>query len=159
MQQLYFSLYGEDDGVLSYFFQMLERCFQNRNPSLRQLDEVRAKDPGWYRGNDLLGMMLYVDAFAGNLVGVMEKLPYLTECGVNYLHLMPLLETPKDRSDGGYAVSDFRRVQPELGTMAKPEFEKAVREHCEECRINLYKMKKDKGRYRLEKVPVILFDD
>ena len=89
----------------------------------------------------------------------MEKLPYLTECGVNYLHLMPLLETPKDRSDGGYAVSDFRRVQPELGTMAKPEFEKAVREHCEECRINLYKMKKDKGRYRLEKVPVILFDD
>lgn len=122
MQQLYFSLYGEDDGVLSYFFQMLERCFQNRNPSLRQLDEVRAKDPGWYRGNDLLGMMLYVDAFAGNLVGVMEKLPYLTECGVNYLHLMPLLETPKDRSDGGYAVSDFRRVQPELGTMAKPEF-------------------------------------
>ena len=46
-----------------------------------------------------------------------------------------------------------------LGCMAKPEFEKAVREHCEECRINLYKMKKDKGRYRLEKVPVILFDD
>lgn len=46
-----------------------------------------------------------------------------------------------------------------LGCMTKPEFEKAVREHCEECRINLYKMKKDKGRYRLEKVPVILFDD
>lgn len=46
-----------------------------------------------------------------------------------------------------------------LGCMAKPEFEKAVREHCEECRINLYTMKKDKGRYRLEKVPVILFDD
>ena len=46
-----------------------------------------------------------------------------------------------------------------LGCMAKPEFEKAVREHCEECRINLYKMEKDKGRYRLEKTPVILFDD
>ena len=29
MQQLYFSLYGEDDGALSYFFQMLERYFQN----------------------------------------------------------------------------------------------------------------------------------
>lgn len=46
-----------------------------------------------------------------------------------------------------------------LGCMAKPEFEKAVREHCEECKINLYKMKKDKERYRLEKIPVILFDD
>ena len=30
---------------------------------------------------------------------------------------MPLLESPKGRSDGGYAVSDFRKVQPELGTM------------------------------------------
>lgn len=134
MRQLYFSLYGEDDGALSYFFQMLERCFQNRKPSLRQLDEVRAKDPGWYRGNDLLGMMLYVDAFAGNLVGVMEKLPYLKECGVNYLHLMPLLETPKDRSDGGYAVSDFRRVQPELGTMEDLE---ALADRCREEGISV----------------------
>ena len=62
-------------------------------------------------------MMLYTGAFAGNLRGVEEKLPYLEECGVNYLHLMPLLESPKGRSDGGYAVSDFRAVQPELGTM------------------------------------------
>jgi len=65
----------------------------------------------------MLGMMLYVDAFAGSLKGVEKKLPYLQECGVNYLHLMPLLESPKGRSDGGYAVSDFRTVQPRLGTM------------------------------------------
>ena len=62
-------------------------------------------------------MMLYVDAFAGNLKGVEAKLPYIQECGVNYLHLMPLLQSPKSRSDGGYAVSDFRSVQPQLGTM------------------------------------------
>ena len=62
-------------------------------------------------------MMLYVDAFACNLKGVQSKLPYLEECGVNYLHLMPLLKTVKGRSDGGYAVADFRAVQPELGTM------------------------------------------
>ena len=52
------------------------------------------------------------NAFAGTLKGVEEKLPYIQECGVNYLHLMPLLESPKGRSDGGYAVSNFRRVQP-----------------------------------------------
>ncbi|MBR0375171.1 MAG: amylosucrase, partial [Firmicutes bacterium] len=43
------------------------------------------------------------------------------ECGVNYLHLMPLLQTDPDRSDGGYAVTDFRKVQPELGTMGDLE--------------------------------------
>lgn len=36
---------------------------------------------------------------------------------MNYVHLMPLLQSPKGRSDGGYAVADFRTVQPELGTM------------------------------------------
>ena len=62
-------------------------------------------------------MMMYVDAFAGTLKGVEEKLDYIKSCNVNYLHLMPLLESPKGRSDGGYAVADFRKVQPELGTM------------------------------------------
>ena len=42
---------------------------------------------------------------------------YSKSCGVNYLHLMPLLDSPKGRNDGGYAVSDFTQVQPELGTM------------------------------------------
>ena len=62
-------------------------------------------------------MMLYTNCFAGNLRGVREKLPYLKEAGVTYIHLMPLLASPKGRSDGGYAVSDFRQVEPELGTM------------------------------------------
>ena len=30
---------------------------------------------------------------------------------------MPLLTSPKDEGDGGYAVADFRNVQEELGTM------------------------------------------
>ena len=51
-------------------------------------------------------MMLYIDAFAGNLKGVKKKLPYLEACNVNYLHLMPFLDTPKGKSDGGYAVAD-----------------------------------------------------
>ena len=44
---------------------------------------------------------------------------YNEECGVNYLHLMPLLLSPEGESDGGYAVADFRTVQPELGMKAK----------------------------------------
>ncbi len=30
---------------------------------------------------------------------------------------MPLLDSPEGRSDGGYEVSDFRKVKPELGSM------------------------------------------
>lgn len=61
------------------------------------LDAQRELDPDWYRGRDLLGMLMYVDAFAGTLRGVREKLGYLQEAGVNYLHLMPLLESPARR--------------------------------------------------------------
>ena len=50
-------------------------------------------------------------------LGVERKLPYLKECNVNCIHLMPFLDTPKGKSDGGYAVADFRKVRPDLGTM------------------------------------------
>ena len=117
LKHLYCELYNHDEAAFSYFLSMLRRCWEDRKADLREQDLRREEDPGWYRRRDLLGMMLYVNAFAGDLKGVEEKLPYLQECGVNYLHLMPLLDSPKGRSDGGYAVSDFRRVQPELGTM------------------------------------------
>lgn len=81
------------------------------------MDRERAKNPQWYKGNRMVGMMMYTDAFAGDLKGVLKHLNYIEECGVNYLHLMPLLDTPEGRSDGGYAVSDFRKVRPDLGTM------------------------------------------
>lgn len=67
--------------------------------------------------NDMLGMMFYIDNFAGTIKGVEQKLDYLEKCNVNYIHLMPFLETPEGRSDGGYAVSDFRKVKKELGSM------------------------------------------
>lgn len=62
-------------------------------------------------------MMFYIDNFAGNMKGVESKLDYIEQCNVNYIHLMPFLDTPKGRSDGGYAVSDFRKVQENLGSM------------------------------------------
>ena len=121
LKWLYFELYHNDEAAFDYFCDMLRRCYNERKPALRKLDEARLKNPDWYRSNKLLGMMLYVDNFAENLNGVREKLTYLEECGVNYLHLMPLLKTVPGRSDGGYAVADFRTVQPELGTMEELE--------------------------------------
>ena len=117
LKQLFFELYHNDEQAFRYFADMLYRAWQERSAPLRELDRQREEDPSWYKGHDLVGMQMYVKAFAGTLRGVREKLDYVQESGVSYLHLMPLLESPEGRSDGGYAVSDFRKVQPELGTM------------------------------------------
>ncbi len=117
LRDIYLGLYNNDLGAYEYFVSMLCRLRRERSESLRMIDRAREEEADWYKGNQLTGMLMYVNAFAGNLKGVKEKLDYIEDCGVNYLHLMPLLESPKGRSDGGYAVSDFRKVQPELGTM------------------------------------------
>ncbi len=117
LKNLYYELYHSDSRAYEQFTEMLRRCWEERSESLRKLDREREAAPDWYKGHHLTGMLMYVSAFAGTLQGVRKKLDYIADCGVNYLHLMPLLESPKDRSDGGYAVSDFRKVQPELGTM------------------------------------------
>lgn len=109
-------LYGND----SMFFELcdqLHRFYEERSSTLKALDQKREADPGWYKKNDMLGMMFYIDNFAGNMKGVESKLDYLEKNNVNYIHLMPFLDTPKGRSDGGYAVADFRKVQENLGTM------------------------------------------
>ncbi len=117
LKSLYLELYHGDEHSFEYFKEMLLRMWTERSAALRKLDAAREADPDWYKGHDLVGILMYADAFAGTLKGVRKRLDYIQECGVNYLHLMPLLESPKGRSDGGYAVSDFRKVQPELGTM------------------------------------------
>ena len=116
LKELYMELYNDEESYLSLVGKMYA-AWESRSAALKKLDRERLADPAWYKGHDIVGMMLYVNAFAGNLKGVKKKIPYLQDSGVNYLHLMPLLESPEGRSDGGYAVSDFRKVQPELGTM------------------------------------------
>lgn len=117
LKWLYCELYNNNMEAFDWLCDSLYGYYQERNADLKKLDRSRVKNPDWYKQNDLLGMMVYTNAFAGTLKGVKEKLPYVKSCGVNYLHFMPLLESPKGRDDGGYAVADFRKVKPELGTM------------------------------------------
>lgn len=117
LKWLYCELYNNNMEAFDWLCDSLYGYYQERNADLKKLDRSRVKNPDWYKQNDLLGMMMYTNAFAGTLKGVKEKLPYVKSCGVNYLHFMPLLESPKGRDDGGYAVADFRKVKPELGTM------------------------------------------
>ena len=116
LKWLYMELY-DDAQAYEYFCSMLHRMYEARKPALKKQDESRQADPGWFRRRDILGMQMYPDCYARTLKGVSRHLDYLQESGVNYLHLMPLLQSPHQHSDGGYAVADFRTVDPELGTM------------------------------------------
>ena len=118
LKWLYMELYNDEE-AFEYFLNMLRKSFRERKSSLRSVDARRSAHPDMHHSNKMMGMMLYTENFAGNLPGVRDRLDYLRECGVKYLHLMPLLDTPADsaRSDGGYAVSDFRKVRSDLGTM------------------------------------------
>ncbi len=120
LKWLYCELYQDNPYVMMHLDDLvseMKKFYSDRNSALKESDLRREKDPSWYKRNDLIGMMMYVSSFAGTLKGIEENLDYIRECNVNYLHLMPLLSSPKGRSDGGYAVADFRTVQEELGTM------------------------------------------
>lgn len=117
LKWLYCELYQGRQDMFEQLCQQMETWYIKRDRRWKNLDREREKNPNWYRSQKMLGMMLYIDAFRENLTGVKEKLGYLKECNVNYLHLMPFLDTPKGKSDGGYAVSDYRKVQENLGTM------------------------------------------
>ena len=116
LKWLYMELY-ENDSMFAELCDHMHQFYLERDRELKKLDEDREKDQNWYKKNDMLGMMFYIDNFAGNMKGVQEKLDYIEQCNVNYIHLMPFLDTPEGRSDGGYAVSDFRKVQEKLGSM------------------------------------------
>ncbi len=120
LRWLYMELY-DNSSMFAELCDNLHGFYDERNGELKKRDLEREKHTDWYQQNDMLGMMFYIDNFAGNMAGVAKKLDYLEKSNVNYIHLMPFLDTPEGRSDGGYAVSDFRKVQERLGTMEELE--------------------------------------
>ena len=114
LRWLYMELYDNAD-MFGELVSQLRSFYDERPSALRALDAKREAAGAWYRSRDMLGMQMYVDNFAGDLKGVEGRLDYLERVGVNYVHLMPFLDTPADksRSDGGYAVRDFRSVRPD----------------------------------------------
>lgn len=99
--------------------------WEDRPTDLRALDLSRDLTPGWFLSQDMVGYVFYIDRFAGTLKDVPAKIPYLRDLGVTYAHFMPCLEPRPGDSDGGYAVRDYRAINPALGTMA--QFETATR--------------------------------
>ncbi len=133
LRWLYMELYDNGD-MFAELCGKLHRFASDRPAALKKRDVEREADPEWYKSSGLTGMMLYIDNFAGDLDGVRQKLPYIEKTGVNLLHLMPFLDTVPGRSDGGYAVADFRSVRPDLGAMEDLEKLSAA---CHKKGVNL----------------------
>ena len=118
--ELYLELYSSRYDLFYHLEDLLcslARAWFERPHDLRQLDVAREENPLWFQSNHMLGGVIYVDLFAGDLKGVRSKIPYFQELGLTYLHLMPLFLAPEGENDGGYAVSSYRQVHPPLGTM------------------------------------------
>lgn len=133
LKWLYMELYGNDD----MFFELCSRMqqfYEERSNALKTRDREKETDPEWFRKKEMLGMMLYIDNFAGTIRGVEKKLDYIQDCNVNCIHLMPFLDVTKGKSDGGYAVKDFRKVREDLGTMEDLE---ALTKKCHEKGMNV----------------------
>ncbi len=117
---LLYRLYGQNYDffyTLEIIFETMIEHYNARPDDLHALDHAREQTPLWFQSEQMVGGVCYVDLFAGSLRGVEEKIPYFKELGLTYLHLMPLFKTPEGENDGGYAISDFRQVNPALGTM------------------------------------------
>ena len=86
-------------------------------------------DPLWYK--DAIIYQLHVKAFGdsnqdgiGDFRGLIQRLDYVQDLGVNTLWLLPFYPSPL--RDDGYDISDYRNVHPQYGTRA--DFKAFVRE-------------------------------
>lgn len=117
---LFHKLYGERSDFKAQLQRLVETMahqYLARGPELRKLDLAREKDHNWFLHQKWVGIALYCRQYAGDLKGLKSKLHYLQDLGVNMMHILPILDCPKGKSDGGYAVRDFRKIFPELGTL------------------------------------------
>lgn len=121
IHELYSKMYGHRADAESWYNRILTtiiNAFKERSEILRKLDLQKLDKGIWFLSNEVVGMSFYVDRFCGSIKNLEEKLDYFDELGINFLHLMPIMESPEEESDGGYAVSDFRNVDKKFGTIA-----------------------------------------
>src|SRR2546429_89407 len=91
------------------------------NAPLPRVIQSTADDPLWYK--DAIIYQLHVKSFCdsnndgvGDFPGLMSRLDYIAELGVNAVWLLPFYPSP--RLDDGYDISDYRMIHPEYGTMS-----------------------------------------
>lgn len=115
-----FELYGSRFDFHYHMEQILStaaRAWAQRDQEMCELDQRRINDPTWFQSQQVVGGALYVDLFGENLNKLREHVGYFSRLGLTYLHLMPLFAVRPGNNDGGYAISNYRSVDPRLGTI------------------------------------------
>ena len=118
--RLLVQLYGWQYDFFYHLEQILVTAVQawaERPEYLREIDAAHEADPQWYQSEKMVGGVLYVDLFSDKLASLPDHIDYFKKLGLTYLHLMPIFAVPHGNSDGGYAVSDYRAIHPDIGTM------------------------------------------
>lgn len=118
--ELLFELYGRRHDFYFHLEEILVtlgQAWMDRPEDMKAIDHDREHDREWFESPQMVGGALYVDLFSENLGRLREHIPYLKELGLNYIHLMPLFAVRPGDSDGGYAISNYRSVDPRLGTV------------------------------------------
>lgn len=95
----------------------LGQAWLDRPDEMRVVDHQREHAPDWFESQKLVGGALYVDLFSENLGRLRDHVDYLRDLGLTYVHLMPLFAVRPGDNDGGYAISNYRSVDPRLGTI------------------------------------------
>lgn len=117
---LFYKLYGQRQDFKHQLLKLVEvmaRQYILRSPELKKTDLAREKDFNWFLNQKWIGMTLYADGFAEDLPDLKDKISYFQELGVNLVHIMPILECPKNASDGGYAVSNYGKINDSVGNL------------------------------------------
>lgn len=117
---LLIDLYGDRYDFFYHLEQVvvaIAEGFARRPLSLGKLDAERESDPNWFEAETMVGGALYVDLFSENLGRLRQHIPYFKDLGLTYLHLMPLFAVRPGDNDGGYAISNYRSVDPRIGTL------------------------------------------
>ena len=115
---LFYKLYGNRTDFHFFLKRLVETLATNyidRPKKFKEVDKQREEDHNWFLHQRWVGMALYANGFADDLDDLLNKVDYLSDLGVNLVHILPTLKCPEGKSDGGYAVSDFRNVDPRLG--------------------------------------------
>ena len=83
--------------------------------------EAAGVDPLWYK--DAIIYQIHIKSFfdsnndgIGDFPGLISRLDYIAELGVNTIWLLPFYPSP--RLDDGYDIADYRGVHPDYGTLA-----------------------------------------
>ncbi len=116
----YIELYGNSESDSDAFTAVVKSAFERwlvRPERLRLRDRNATRGANLYNNHEMVGASCYIDLFAGDIQGMISKIPYLKSLGITYLYLLPPFKVPQGGNDGGFAVTDYKTLREDLGTM------------------------------------------